>query len=66
MMSDTTKPDSWQPAAEMTVGLFDNWFDPIESEVRARAREFIEEMIRGELRHYACPPALRAKPDCWR
>src|SRR5207342_3626252 len=49
MISDTTKPDSWQPAAEMTVGLFDNWFDPIESEVRARAREFIEEMIRGEL-----------------
>ena len=25
MISDTTKPDSWQPAAEMTVGLFDNW-----------------------------------------
>ena len=49
MMSDTTKPDSWQPAAEIIVGLFDNWFDPIESEVRARAREFIEEMIRGEL-----------------
>jgi hypothetical protein len=48
-MSDTAKPDSWQPAAEMTVGLYDNWFDPIESEVRARAREFIEEMIRGEL-----------------
>ena len=33
----------------MAVDLFDNWFDPIESEVRARAREFIEEMIRGEL-----------------
>ena len=33
----------------MAVELFDNWFDPIESEVRARAREFIEEMIRGEL-----------------
>ena len=49
MMSDTTRPDSWQPAAEMAVDLFDNWFDPIESEVRARAREFIEEMIRGEL-----------------
>jgi hypothetical protein len=49
MMSDTTKPDSWQPAAEVAVDLFDNWFDPIESEVRARAREFIEEMIRGEL-----------------
>ena len=33
----------------MAVDLFDNWFDPIESEVRSRAREFIEEMIRGEL-----------------
>src|SRR2546425_7566803 len=49
MMSTTTKPDSSQPAAEMAVNLFDNWFDPIEIEVRARAREFIEEMIRGEL-----------------
>src|ERR1700687_3272734 len=49
MMSTTTKPDSSQPAAEMAVDLFDNWFDPIETEVRARAREFIEEMIRGEL-----------------
>jgi putative transposase len=33
----------------MAVDLFGNWFDPIEIEVRARAREFIEEMIRGEL-----------------
>src|SRR6266436_1292989 len=49
MTSTTTKPDSLQPAAEMAVDLFDNWFDPIETEVRARAREFIEEMIRGEL-----------------
>ena len=49
MMSHTTKPDSSQPAAEMAVDLFDNWFDPIETEVRARAREFIEELIRGEL-----------------
>ena len=49
MTSTTTKPDSSQPAAEMAVDLFDNWFDPLESEVRARAREFIEELIRGEL-----------------
>jgi putative transposase len=49
MMNDTTKPDSLQAAARMAVDLFDNWFDSIESEVRARAREFIEEMIRGEL-----------------
>ena len=46
MTSITTKPDSSQPAAEMAVDLFGNWFDPIETEVRARAREFIEELIR--------------------
>src|SRR5664280_386864 len=45
----TTKPDSIQPATEMAVDLFDIWFDPIETEVRARARQFIEELIRGEL-----------------
>ena len=45
----TMKPDSMQPATEMAVDLFDNWFDPIETEVRARARQFIEELIRGEL-----------------
>src|SRR5271166_1456790 len=49
MVNHTTKPDSSQPAAEMVVDLFDNWFDPIETAVRARAREFIEELIRGEL-----------------
>ncbi len=49
MTSTTTKPDSSQPASEKTVDLFDNWFDPIETEVRARAREFIEKLIRGEL-----------------
>jgi putative transposase len=37
------------PATEMAVDLFDNWFHPIETEVRARARQFIEEVIRGEL-----------------
>jgi putative transposase len=45
----TTKPDSMQPATEMAVDFFDNWFDPIETEVRARARQFIEDLIRGEL-----------------
>jgi len=49
MTMTTTKPDSLQPASEMAVDLFDNWFDPIETEVRARAREFIEAMIRSEL-----------------
>jgi transposase-like protein len=49
MTSITTKPDSSQPASKAAVDLFDNWFDPIEAEVRARAREFIEELIRHEL-----------------
>ncbi len=49
MTSITTKPDSSQPPSGTAVGLFDNWFDPIESAVRDRARQFIEELIRGEL-----------------
>jgi putative transposase len=49
MRQSTTKPDSLQPATELAVDLFDNWFDPIEAEVRARSRQFIEELIRGEL-----------------
>ena len=49
MTSNTTKSESSQPTAEMAVDLFDSWFDPLETEVRARARGFIEEMIRGEL-----------------
>ncbi len=49
MISHTTKPDSSLLAAKMAVDVFDSWFDPIESAVRARAREFIQELIRGEL-----------------
>jgi putative transposase len=49
MKKSITTPDSLQPATELAVDLFDNWFDPIESEVRARSRQFIEELIRGEL-----------------
>ena len=49
MTNTTTKSDSSQLAAETTSRLFDNWFDPIETEVRARARQFIEELLREEL-----------------
>ena len=48
MTSITTKPGLSQSRSE-TVHLFDDWFDPIETAVRERAREFIEELIRGEL-----------------
>ena len=49
MTSGTTKPDSLQHEAETAPHFFDDWFDPIETEVRGRARQFIEELIRGEL-----------------
>ncbi len=49
MTKITTKPDCLQPATELAVDFFDNWFDPIETEVRARSRQFIEELIRSEL-----------------
>lgn len=44
-----TKTVSSQLGAEAAPQLFDDWFDPIEMEVRDRAREFIEELIRSEL-----------------
>src|SRR5216684_91135 len=49
MTSVTTKPDSLQPQTETAVHLFDNWIDPIETEIRGRIRGFIEEVIRSEL-----------------
>jgi hypothetical protein len=49
MTSDTTKIDCAQLADEGVPLLFDNWFDPIESAVRARVRGFIEELIENEL-----------------
>src|SRR3990170_5002863 len=49
MTNVTTKSEASQPQSETAFPLFDYWFDPIETEVRARARGFIEELIRGEL-----------------
>src|ERR1700678_2692600 len=65
MTNNTTKPDSLQPAADKAVDLFDNWFDPIETEVRARSRQFIEELLRGELdAALARPRYERSKMAC--
>ena len=58
MTKITTKPDSLQPATEIAVDLFDNWFDPIETEVRARSCQFIEELIRSERTHPVFPRLL--------
>src|SRR5437764_6679561 len=49
MKNDTTHSTFAQPEAETAVYLFDDWFDPIETCVRDRVREFIQAMIEGEL-----------------
>ena len=49
MKSTTRKHDSSQPVADTAAYLFDDWFDPIETCVRERVREFIGGMIEGEL-----------------
>jgi putative transposase len=69
MTSDTTKANAAQPEAGTAACLFDNWFDPIETGLRARVREFIEALIRGELDAALARPrygvARRAVPMRW-
>ena len=49
MTNVTMKSDSYDSATDTAAHLFDNWFDPIESGLRERVREFIEALICGEL-----------------
>jgi hypothetical protein len=64
MTSLTTKPDSSQPASEKTVDLFDNRFDPIETEAHARPREFHRGFDPRRARRSTGAPALLASdPD---
>jgi putative transposase len=49
MTSVITNAESSQLETETAVHLFDNWTDPIETEVRGRIRGFIEELMRQEL-----------------
>ena len=44
-----TTPYLPQSEIETTERLFDNWFDPIESSLRDRAREFLQAMFEAEL-----------------
>lgn len=66
MTSVTTKPELSQPSTIVSSQLFD-WFDPIETGIRDRVRELIEEMIRSELEAVLSRPRYgrRGKPaDC--
>ena len=49
MGSHNTKPVALHSEAETSAQLFDDWFDPIETGVRAQVRSFIEGMIEAEL-----------------
>ena len=62
MTSTTTKPDAVQPEAETAVYLFDDWFDPIESGLRDRVRDFIETMFRTELDAALARPRYARQP----
>ena len=60
----STQPELSQSQTEATVGLFDNWFDPIEAGLRERVRELIQAMFEGELDEVLSRAryARRAKP----
>ena len=45
MTSVTTKAEGLQLENGTAGYLFDNWFDPIETGIRERVREFIDELI---------------------
>jgi transposase-like protein len=49
MTSVTTKSELFQGTSTVSSQLFDDWLDPIETGIRDRVRELIEEMIRSEL-----------------
>src|SRR4030081_4013943 len=64
MKKHITQSDSATAAAETTSQLFDNWFDPIETGVRSRVRDFIETMMEEELDAVLSRPRYgRIAPD---
>ena len=62
MTSNSTKSPSLQSEAETTIGLLDDWFDPIEAGLRGRVREFIQAMMEGELEAALSRPRYGRRP----
>jgi putative transposase len=58
MKDDTTK----MPVEVADEKLFDNWFDPIETELRTKVRGFIEAMINEELEMALARPRYGRSP----
>ncbi len=61
--------DTTEPAAEATEEkLFDNWFDPVETILRSKMRDFLETMIDEELetalaRPRRSPASAQSRPN---
>jgi putative transposase len=62
MTSDSTTPCLPQSEIETAERLFDNWFDPIEANLRARARDFLQAMLEAELEEVLARPRYVRKP----
>ena len=62
MTSPTTKRNATQPEAEEAGSPFADWFDPIETALRDRVREFIETMISSELDAALARPRYARRP----
>jgi hypothetical protein len=62
MANNSTRSPSLQSEAATPVDLLDDWFDPIETGLRDRVREFIQAMIAGELEVTLSRPAVRPPP----
>ena len=64
MKKHITQLDSATQALEAAPQLFNDWFDPVESAVRSRVRDFIETMMEEELDAMLCRPRYgRAAPE---
>ena len=62
MTSDSTHPSIPHAEAADLPRLFDDWFDPIESAVRERVREFIQVLIEDELEATLLRPRYGRQP----
>jgi putative transposase len=62
MTSDTTQHDDAQPSVDAVPDLFRDWFDPIESGLRDRVREFIQTLFESELEAALSRPRYARRP----
>jgi len=62
MTNVTTKLELLQSSTDVSPHLFEDWFDPIEEQLRKQIRGFIEEMIRGELDEVLSRPRYKRRP----